>query len=302
MHTRHKLLQDIADFAALGRIKDIQKAAGFNNDNYFITTHKGEYFIKINRKKFELKDKLHEQEYLERLQQYDFPAVSYYRSPSGDFIYQKNDELALIQEKVDGISPQESTNNIAGQIGSFLAQLHTIPIDPLPNKQTWMCSNYLADEILVLKKNFSDNTDVKEFIQLYQALNFRSDRLPQSLIHGDCFPENTLFKNEKLIAFIDWEDVCIGASILDFAIAVIGCCYKDDFFQVDIYNALYKGYTKIRPFTEGEEEKIEEAVRYVALTIAVWRFLYHNYYQPDEKLKNRFQAFWKHGLDTWQKP
>jgi len=90
MDNRKTLLQGISDFAELGRIKEINKAGGIANDNYFITTNKGEYFIKINLEKFDFNDKLQEQAYLERLQQHDFPAVSYYRSPTGDFIYQKN--------------------------------------------------------------------------------------------------------------------------------------------------------------------------------------------------------------------
>ena len=302
MGNRKNLLQGISDFAELGRIKEINKAGGIANDNYFITTNRGEYFIKINLQKFDFNDKLQEQAYLENLQQHDFPAVSYYRSPTGDFIYQQNDVLALIQEKVDATSPNKLTKNIVNQIGFFLAELHKIPFDPLPNRKSWMRSNYLADAIPVLENNYSDNKYVKELIQLYKALNFRADSLPQSLIHGDCFPDNALFKNEKFIAFIDWEDVCVGASLVEFALAVIACCFKDNFFQVDLYNELHTSYTKNKPFTKDEEEKVEEAVHYVALTIAVWRFLYHNHYQPDEKLKNRFQSFWKQGLDKWKKP
>ena len=165
-----------------------------------------------------------------------------------------------------------------------------------------MRSNYLADAIPVLENNYFDNKYVKELIQLHQALNFKADSLPQSLIHGDCFPDNTLFKNEKFIAFIDWEDVCVGASLVEFALGIIAWSFKDNCFQVDLYNELHTNYTKNKPFTKDEEEKVEEAVHYVALTIAVWRFLYHNYYHPDEKLKNRFQSFWKQGLDKWKKP
>lgn len=302
MDNRKNLLQDISDSFDLGTIKEINKAGGFANDNYFITTNKGEYFIKINLGKYSLSDKLREQAYLERFQQHDFPVVSYIRSPKGDFIYKKNSLLILAQDKLGDDLPVELTEDIVNQIGFFLAKLHKIPFDSLKNKKSWVRNDYLEDMISVLEKNFSDNKYVKELIYLNKALNIKSDRLPQSIIHGDPFPENMLFKNEKIIAFIDWEDVCIGASLLDFAMAIIGCCFKDNFFQADLYNELYRSYTKIKPFTEGEEEKLEDAVKYAALTTAIWRFLNHNYYHPDEKLKNRFQAFWKQGLDKWQKP
>jgi len=45
--------------------------------------------------------------------------------------------------------------------------------------------------------------------------------LPQknasTLLHGDFWPENTLWQNEKLVAVIDWEDAERGDPLIDFA-------------------------------------------------------------------------------------
>jgi Ser/Thr protein kinase RdoA (MazF antagonist) len=258
MDNRENLLRDISGFFALGTITEINKAGGIANDNYFIRTNKGEYFIKINLGMYNLTDKLHEQVYMERLQQHDFPVVSYIKSPQGDFIYHRNDVLALSQDKLHATPPIECTKTIVSQIGFFLAELHKLPSDSLSNKQSWVRSGYLAAAISVLEDHFSDNKYVKELIELYQALDFKSDSLPQSIIYGDPSPENTLFTNEKLIAFIDWEDVCVGASLLDFALAVIAFCFKDNCFQVDLYDELHENYTKNKPFPKVKKKRLKK--------------------------------------------
>ena len=38
-----------------------------------------------------------------------------------------------------------------------------------------------------------------------------------SLLHGDFWPGNTLWRNERLAAVIDWEDAHVGEPLMDFA-------------------------------------------------------------------------------------
>ena len=298
----NNLLQDISNFFGLGVIKEIKKGGGFANENYFVVTENGAYVIKIVlEKRFKAEDKLREQLYIERLREFNFPVVGYIKSPKGDIIYQKNDRLALIQKKIGGSHP-ETNEDIARQMGEKMAKLHKIPFDSLPEKGNWLQESYLANSIAILKKNFYNNKYIRELIKLYRALDFRAENLPKSIIHSDLFADNTLFENGKLVAIIDWEEVGIGPSLLDFGIAVIGFCFRDNSFKINLYKVLYESYNKNRPFTQIEERQIEEAVKYAAIGTTIWRFLYYNYYYPNEKLKNRFQLFWKQKLDKWQKP
>ena len=57
--------------------------------------------------------------------------------------------------------------------------------------------------------------------------DFYSARLPHSLVHGDLDPSNCLFEGDGLVAFLDWQDVGVGASLLDFAMTILGFCFHE---------------------------------------------------------------------------
>lgn len=44
----------------------------------------------------------------------------------------------------------------------------------------------------------------------------------QKLLHGDYWPENVMWKDEEIVAIIDWEDAAIGDPLSDVA-----CCYLE---------------------------------------------------------------------------
>lgn len=44
-------------------------------------------------------------------------------------------------------------------------------------------------------------------------------RNPPRLLHGDYWPGNTLWKGDRLVAVIDWEDAMVGDPLADFAIS-----------------------------------------------------------------------------------
>ena len=44
-------------------------------------------------------------------------------------------------------------------------------------------------------------------------------RNPSVLLHGDFWPGNVLWREEKLVAVIDWEDATLGSTLIDLAIS-----------------------------------------------------------------------------------
>lgn len=297
-----KELQNIADFFALGQILGIEQAGGYGNDNFFVATKNGDYLVKIVREVYGVEEKIQEQAFMRRLEENKFPIASYISSPSGEIIYTQGDVIALVQKKLDGSPPLILDANMMMQLGKAFAVLHGISPKGLPDKRNWLRRDYLPDAVDILKRKFADLEDVQELIRLYKELPVSFSKFPQSIIHSDLFWDNTLFKDGNLVAIIDWEEVGIGASILDFGMAVNGCCFPNDSFDEVLYRALYQSYNAERQMQEDERENITAAVRYAAITTAVWRFLRNNYYHPEKKLKERYKLFWKQGLHEWEAP
>lgn len=74
------------------------------------------------------------------------------------------------------------------------------------------------------------------FLWLFRFLKTRLDRirpsilhsdLPKGIVHGDVFSDNALFLNGRLVAIIDWEEVCEDSLLIDVGMTI---CGKSGFF------------------------------------------------------------------------
>ncbi|MEM9159893.1 MAG: phosphotransferase, partial [Verrucomicrobiota bacterium] len=62
---------------------------------------------------------------------------------------------------------------------------------------------------------------------------------PLSLVHGDYWPGNVLWKDEQLIAVIDWEETCIDDPLIDLAIARLDVRWVYGKEAMDTFTRLY---------------------------------------------------------------
>jgi aminoglycoside phosphotransferase (APT) family kinase protein len=62
------------------------------------------------------------------------------------------------------------------------------------------------------------------------------------LLHGDFWPGNILWQDERLVAVIDWEDAQIGDPLIDFALSRLDILW---IFGIDALNAFTQQYTSI---------------------------------------------------------
>lgn len=83
--------------------------------------------------------------------------------------------------------------------------------------------------------------------------------LPQSIIHGDAARLNCLFLNDRLVALLDWEEVTLGASLVDVAMSILMFCFVGETFLSTLCVQLLKGYMAVRSFTEEEYVQLEAA-------------------------------------------
>lgn len=301
-------LAAIAAYFDLSKIHSYERASG-TNDNYFVTTEQGEYLFKLIVNTT-LEDVLNGLPFLQRLKEYSFTATAYYLTArDGQPFYSSSDCDAVVLHRLPGNMPTLSPT-VSREIGIALAQLHRVPSNNLPEKRHWLDARYLPEAIESAVK-IHGAEQLRETLNVFHSLHsFQPATFPQSIIHGDLDATNCLFEGERLVAFVDWQETGVSAALLDFTSTVLGFCFVEqdegsDYwacFDPELYRPLYEGYTSVRPFSQYEQDYLDDALKYVALTQPVWSMLMWEQYHPGEKMIETNLLCWKFGVDTLTLP
>ena len=70
---------------------------------------------------------------------------------------------------------------------------------------------------LVTERPFHDAFREEEICQQLSSYRLKDNRNTAVLLHGDYWPGNTLWRDGKLVAVIDWEDAQMGDPLIDLA-------------------------------------------------------------------------------------
>jgi aminoglycoside phosphotransferase (APT) family kinase protein len=147
----------------------------------------------------------------------------------------------LVIEYIEG-KPEFASAHLANftlQIATHLAKLHKID-----------CSKLDLSFLPQPAKGFADNfgkrpTKVDQSLDEGRIRDTLESawRLPQRnapvLLHGDFWPGNLLWQNDKLMAVIDWEDAKLGDPLTDFAISRLDILW---IFGIDAMNSFTHHY------------------------------------------------------------
>lgn len=297
----------VARFFALGAIHAVSPAAG-TNDNYLVATDSGAFVIKflVNTTMEELARGL---PFLDRVAAAGFaPVVTYLRAPDGAVLFRDAEGAAVVLARLAG-EPPAISQVVCHTIGQHLAQLHLIACDGLPARPHWLDDGYLPQAMHTLRQTVGA-ARIPGILRAWDALQgFDPASLPHSIVHGDLDTSNCLFDGDRLVAFLDWQDVGVGAALLDFAMTVLGFCFHEantphwhGTFSPVAYTSLYRGYTSVRPLIDLERRQLGAALQYVGLTQPVWSLLHWDQYHAGEPLDEQRTLYWRYGLDTLRLP
>ena len=83
---------------------------------------------------------------------------------------------------------------------------------------------------------------IKRFLQQHDWPLFSG---AHSLLHGDFWPENLLWKNGELAAVLDWEDAAVGDPLSDLAASRVEFRYQFGREGMQIFTSAYARYQAI---------------------------------------------------------
>jgi homoserine kinase type II len=243
----------------VSKITPIQN--GIENSNYFVTLADGRelvltLFEELSKRDAEVLSRL-----MQRLYAQGLPVAVPLTDVQGACIHTVADKPAQFAPRLAGSSPMQPNVSQVTQMGAALAQLHlALENDPLPQEQTqkteyspswWETSK---DE---LKPSLSleDQQLLDQVFDQFAEVKRHYPNLPQGLIHGDVFRDNTLFVGDDLSAILDFTTVTHDDWLMDIAITVNDFCtnYPDVDLDAERASAFISAYEEVRELTDDEK-------------------------------------------------
>jgi len=205
------------------------------------------------------------------LQKHNFPTAYPLPDRTGKVIHPATPFPVMVYPFLSGKQPQPLDEEIR-QVAEALARLHTIPPDKVPQKKN---SIDPARCFSLITRHESGRCANNELIAMWvecfrKAEPCLSKELPKGLIHGDLFPDNTLFDNRNLVAILDFEEFAIDTYLFDIGMAMNGFCLTDNIPDKRKIDLFLSSYEPIRPLVPAEKACLDAYIIWTALGMACW--------------------------------
>lgn len=263
-------------------------AGGFANQNYKIRTDQGDFLYRICLQQSKVEFIQWEIELLLALRQFDFPSAFMLASKKGDYLIDTDHGKVMIYEFKKGHEPLLNSNTVT-EIARALARLNLFP-----DWDKFLRKNVInMDDCMDLIEKFNDAPMQYPEVYTYfeeQTLFLKGvvkKELPKGIIHGDCFPDNTIFKGDLLVAIIDFEEACVDHLLMEVGMAINGFCFIDNQMDPILMNTFLKEYNHIRPLTQDEIELLPYYIQWSAHGMISWHLRHYLIYKKNNKQVKR---------------
>ena len=229
---------------------------GYEDYNYYLTTSKGKYCVKIFSKERTFDDI---KNYLERIRAVANSEVS---SPkpllvSGDITlsldYDNNHYDLCVFEYISGKNFFEIGENPSSDVIRELAKqtsiIHSLDIKPEFIYDSWAIINF--KEEYAKKRNYLPDKYKIEFDKLLSEFNnIDFDKLPKAFVHGDIISTNVMIDDNSRIWIIDFAVSNYLPRIIDLAVTSCNMCLDKDskdrtYENITLLLSEYNKYSKL---------------------------------------------------------
>lgn len=249
-------------------------AGGSANSSVVLTTGKGRYVLSVCDEK-NIAEISTLTATLDLLNNHNFPTTKLVKTSDGKPFIEYQGKPVYIKHFINGEVKDPLGTERIFQVGSALADLHTIPpADFLPT--------FFSYGIECFPEVRGRSDDYSTWLQ-QKTDDLQSccrKELPSGLIHGDLFFDNILFKDKALTALLDFEEVCNYFFIFDLGMCAAGCCCPDGNLSLHSTAALIDGYQSHRKLTALEKDLFQCHIEYGAVATSFWRYRQFNIVIP----------------------
>ena len=243
---------------------------GYANENFKVTTSQNDILFRLckQQSKEDIEKEIH---LMTELKQNDYPTSYPIPDKNGNYIHKLTDHFCLIYEFITGSQPDLNIET-AGEIGIAAAKLAIIKVKPFYKKVNAISFKNCLNIIGEFKDAKYQYPTVYNYFkeQTFYLKDFISNNLPKGIIHGDYFPDNTIFKGNKLKAIIDFEEFAYDTLLFDLAMAINGFCFKENVLQKELMDETIRTYNTIRKLTEAEKHVLPYYIQWAAHGMLYW--------------------------------
>jgi homoserine kinase type II len=272
---------------------------GSVNTHHLLETARGKFVVKIDEVKSELEVK-RELDLLLFLRKHGLPCPVPLADRRGRYCRDWGGKLLSVYRHIDGhtVPPEKLTAGQLENIGRVLADLHLIGKAYKKGVENRFGFDRVAEIYAAVRERLPHY--FKKIIrtldeELDYLRNYLENKLPKGIIHGDLFPDNIMFRGEKVVAVLDFEAAGRGKFIFDLATAVNSLCFDDGRYSLKKFEALISGYEALRTLSLAEWDAFPNELRFSAFRFTVTRLrdFFLNPVDERKRINKDFQDFYE---------
>lgn len=243
---------------------------GYANINYKVTTSKGVYVVRFCKQQ-PLPLIAYEVQLLNDLKAIAFPTAYPYTDNKGCYIQQTDSGPSMVYEFLFGNEPGLSPA-VGFEMGKAVGLLSSF----VPDKKHEKENSINLGNCHSLIQDFNSCTysypDIFEyFIDETEFLSpYLQKEVPRGIVHGDLFPNNTIFNGEQLVGIIDFEEAALDSLLFDIGMGINGFCFQDNVLDKKLLDNFLEGYSRYRRLEEIEWELLPYYIQWGAHGMLSW--------------------------------
>ena len=248
---------------------------GVENTNYLLETTKANYILTLYEKRTKLEDLPYFLGIMDLLAQRKLPAPLPICDQNGDVLQTVSGRPACMIAFLEGKSVSLTGEQHCAALGAMLGTMHTALSSYEPQRGNDV-SVAGWQRLYEATKDRADSVMPGLQALLDRELTFLSENwpteLPTGTIHADLFPDNILFKGDKITGVIDFYFACTDMLAYDLAICINAWCFDERHeFEPNKAKRLIEMYDIKRPLTAAEQDALPILCRGAAMRFVLTR-------------------------------
>ena len=244
-----KAIVNSYNFGVLKKYNGIKE--GIENTNYLIQTTKGKFILTIFEKRVRKKDVPFFVKLMQQVDQKKFLCPKPLINKKNQSIFKIKGKLAILVSFLSGKSKKNLTNKNIKTVGAQIAKFHQITSSlNIKRPNTLGYSNWLKIYKKIKWRKDDEKKEIKKYLDFYKKN--KPKKLSTGIIHGDLFPDNIFFKNNKFSGLIDFYFSCNGSFIYEIAIMINALCFDRNKINKNKVKYLIQSYLKKRKISKNE--------------------------------------------------
>ena len=268
---------------------------GIENTNYFIKTKKGKFILTIFENRVNLQDIPFFINLMKFLNQNNFISPEPLENKEGKILNKFKTKKFILVNFLEGKPKVKITHNDCYLIGDLIGNLqnksrycdlirkNSLSLEDC-KKIFQDCKNSISEnEINILRDGLYDliEDSLKDCLEKWPT------HLPKGIIHGDLFPDNVFFLNNKVSGVIDFYFSCVDIKIYEIAIVINAWCFdQHNTLNIEKVKNLIKGFTLHNNLTKDEIFSLNILAKGASLRFLITR-LFDWYNTPENSYVKR---------------